>query len=59
MNHSLAFFGLARSDYTELHGKNSLNWTPLSASAISCNARCVKTMMAAIGIEDKEDGEEN
>ena len=52
------FVSLARSDYSELHGKNSVNWTPPSASAISCNARRVKTMVAAIDEEDKEEGEE-
>ena len=50
--YSDSFFGLARSDYSELHGKNSVNWTPPSASAISRNARRVKTMVAAIDMED-------
>ena len=57
--HSDSFFGLARSDYSELHGKNSANMTPPSASAISRNARRVKTMVAAIDEEDSEDGEDN
>ena len=57
--HSDSFFGLARSDYSELHGKNSVNWTPPSASAVSLNARRVKTMVAAIDQEDSEDGEDN
>ena len=57
--HGESFFGLARSDYSELHGKNSVNWTPPSASAMSCNARRVKTMVAAIDEEDKEEGEDN
>ena len=56
--HSDSFFGRARSDYSELHGKNSVNWTPPSASAVSRNARRAKTMVAAIDMEDKEYGEE-
>ena len=57
--HLDSFFGLARSDYSELHGKNSANMTPPSASAISRNARRVKTMVAAIDEEDSVDGEDN
>ena len=57
--HSDSFFGLTRSDYSELHGKNIVNWTPPSASAISRNAMRVKTMVAAIDEEDKEDAEDN
>ena len=34
--HGESFFGLARSDdYSELHGKNSVNWTPPSACYVS------------------------
>ena len=57
--HSELFVDLVRSDYSELHGNNSVNWTPPSASAVSRNARRVKTMVADIDMEDKEDGEEN
>ena len=56
--HGELFFGLVRSDYSELHGKNSVNWTRPSASDTSRNARRVKTMVAGIDEEDKEEGED-
>ena len=57
VSHSLALQGLIT--YSELHGKNSVNWTPPSASTISRNTRRVKTIVAAIDEENEEDDEDN
>jgi hypothetical protein len=49
--HNENFYGLARSDYKKVHGKNVEGWTPPDDQAIERNARRVKRLMAEIRSE--------
>ena len=49
--HNENFYGLARSDYRTVHGKNVEGWTAPDDKAMERNARRVKRFMAEIRTE--------
>ena len=49
--HNENFYGLARSDYRTVHGKNVEGWTAPDDKAFERNARRVKRFMAEIRSE--------
>jgi hypothetical protein len=49
--HNENFYGLARSDYRTVHGKNVEGWTAPDDKAFERNARHVRRFMAEIRSE--------
>ena len=49
--HNKNFYGLARSDYRTVHGKNVEGWTAPDDKAFERNARRVKRFRAEIRLE--------
>ncbi len=51
--HNEEFYGLARSDFRSVHGKNVESWTPSDTSAISRNVRRSRRYVAEIQQEGR------
>jgi hypothetical protein len=50
--HSEEFFGLARSDYETVHGKEVSAWKPASQQTIERNSRRIKSFQNAINAKE-------
>jgi hypothetical protein len=51
--HNEEFYGLARSDFRSVHGKNVESWTPPDTAAINRNARRIRRFVAEIQHEGR------
>ena len=51
--HNEEFYGLARSDFRSVHGKNVESWTPPDTASINRNARRIRRFVAEIQHEGR------